>query len=89
MYVFNDELLTTRVLGYLSVLKALEHSAMRCSRKLNLVWIDADHLEDAMLQDDSPKYHKAWSQLTAVAGGKHQSSHYAMLTWLRDSSTKG
>ncbi|RSM10975.1 CTP synthase [Fusarium oligoseptatum] len=54
--------------SYLSVLKALEHSAMRCNRKLNLVWIDADHLEDAMLESDSPKYHKAWSQLTAAAG---------------------
>ncbi|KAJ4212094.1 CTP synthase ura7 [Fusarium solani] len=54
--------------SYLSVLKALEHSAMRCNRKLNLVWIDADHLEDAMLEGDSPKYHKAWSQLTAAAG---------------------
>ncbi|KAF5006768.1 hypothetical protein FDECE_6890 [Fusarium decemcellulare] len=54
--------------SYLSVIKALEHSAMRCNRKVNLVWIDADHLEDAMMQSDSNKYHTAWSQLTAASG---------------------
>ncbi|KAI1446487.1 CTP synthase [Annulohypoxylon stygium] len=54
--------------SYLSVIKALEHSAMRCGRKLNLAWIDAEHLEDATLQSDPTTYHKAWSQLTIASG---------------------
>lgn len=54
--------------SYLSVVKALEHSAMRCDRKLNLVWIDAEHLEDATLQSDPTTYHRAWSQLTVASG---------------------
>ncbi|KAI0140183.1 CTP synthase [Hypoxylon sp. NC0597] len=54
--------------SYLSVIKALEHSAMRCNRKLNLAWIDAEHLEDATLQSDPTTYHKAWSQLTVASG---------------------
>ncbi|KAI8957061.1 CTP synthase [Daldinia sp. FL1419] len=54
--------------SYLSVIKALEHSAMRCNRKLNLCWIDAEHLEDATLKSDPTTYHKAWSQLTVASG---------------------
>lgn len=41
---------------------------MRCNRKLNLVRIDAEHLEDATLQSDPTTYHKAWSQLTVASG---------------------
>lgn len=58
--------LTVFVIGYLSVIKALEHSAMRCERKLNLVLIDADHLEEA----DATKHSAAWAQLAAASGGK-------------------
>ncbi|KAI1484430.1 CTP synthase N-terminus-domain-containing protein [Biscogniauxia mediterranea] len=54
--------------SYLSVIKALEHSAMKCNRKLNLIWIDAEHLEDATLRSDPTTYHKAWSQLTIASG---------------------
>lgn len=43
---------------------------MRCNRKLNLVWIDADHLEDSMMKNDPAKYHSAWSHLTVASGGK-------------------
>jgi len=32
--------------SYLSVIKSLEHSAMRCGKKLNLIWVDASNLED-------------------------------------------
>ncbi|KAI9691444.1 MAG: CTP synthase ura7 [Bathelium mastoideum] len=31
--------------SYLSVVKSLEHAAMRCHRKLELTWVDASHLE--------------------------------------------
>lgn len=30
--------------SYLSI-KSLEHSAIRCGKKLNLIWVDASHLE--------------------------------------------
>lgn len=33
--------------SYMSVIKSLEHAAMHCKKKLNLVWVDASHLEDA------------------------------------------
>lgn len=43
---------------------------MRCDRKLNLSWIDAEHLEDATCKIDPTTYHKAWSQLTSASGCK-------------------
>lgn len=43
---------------------------MRCDRKVNLVWIDADNLEEAMLKSDPVKHYNAWSQLTSASGGK-------------------
>ncbi|KAK3683658.1 UTP-ammonia ligase [Podospora appendiculata] len=46
--------------AYLSVRKSLEHSAMRCRRKLNLISVDAEHLEHEMQQKDPTKYHNAW-----------------------------
>lgn len=52
------------------MIKALEHSAMRCERKLNIVWIDSDHLEDSLQESDSSKYYSAWSKLTASSGSK-------------------
>ncbi|KAL2754372.1 hypothetical protein ACRALDRAFT_2108544 [Sodiomyces alcalophilus JCM 7366] len=54
--------------AYLSVHKALEHSAMRCHRKLNLVSIDAEHLEHDMQQKDPTKYHAAWKSLCDAQG---------------------
>lgn len=71
---YPRQILTMDVAGYLSVIKALEHSAMRCDRKLNLVWIDSDHLEDNMQEGDSSKYYSAWSQLTAASGSAYLSS---------------
>ena len=38
--------------AYLSVIKALEHSAMRCGRKLNLIWVDSEHLEEKTQKED-------------------------------------
>lgn len=43
---------------------------MKCHRKVIIVWIDADDLEDGMEKKDPVKYHNAWSQLTSAAGGK-------------------
>lgn len=46
--------------SYLSVIKSLEHSSMRCGRKLNLVWVGAEALETQMSTLEPAKYHKAW-----------------------------
>lgn len=54
--------------SYLSVIKSLEHSAMACARKLNLVWIDASNLEQATLQTSPEAFHKAWHELCTADG---------------------
>lgn len=54
--------------SYLSVIKALEHSAMACQRKLNLIWVDASNLEKATQDVNPESYHKAWHQLCTADG---------------------
>jgi CTP synthase len=54
--------------SYLSVIKALEHSAMACQRKLNLIWVDASNLEKATLDVSPETYHKAWHELCTADG---------------------
>jgi CTP synthase len=54
--------------AYLSVRKSLEHSAMRCKRKLNLISVDSEHLEHDMQQKDPTKYHNAWSTICGAQG---------------------
>ncbi|ETS81294.1 CTP synthase [Pestalotiopsis fici W106-1] len=54
--------------AYLSVRKSLEHSSMRCKRKLNLIWVDSEHLEHDMQQKDPPKYHNAWKAVCEAQG---------------------
>jgi CTP synthase len=54
--------------SYLSVVKSLEHSAMRCHRKLDLIWVDSEHLEDATQTSDPSKYHKAWHEVCTANG---------------------
>lgn len=54
--------------AYLSVIKALEHAAMQCRRKLDLVSVDASHLE-AVTSDRSPvNYQTAWSNVKSAHG---------------------
>lgn len=54
--------------SYLSVIKSLEHSAMACRRKLNLVWVDSSHLEKAMSTSNPELYHKAWHEVCTADG---------------------
>lgn len=53
--------------SYLSVIKSLEHSAMRCKRQLHIVWVDSEHLEDTQ-KKDPVKYHKAWHDMCTADG---------------------
>ncbi|KAH7348774.1 CTP synthase-like protein [Rhexocercosporidium sp. MPI-PUGE-AT-0058] len=54
--------------SYLSVIKSLEHSAMRCGKKLNLVWVDASNLEEQARTDDPAAFHKAWHEVCTANG---------------------
>lgn len=54
--------------SYLSVIKSLEHAAMACSRKLNLIWIESSHLETATEQASPGNYHKAWHEICTANG---------------------
>ena len=54
--------------SYLSVVKSLEHAAMRCKRKLDIRWIDSDHLEPKMQQADPAKFHNAWHEIVKASG---------------------
>ncbi|KAL7893117.1 CTP synthase N-terminus domain-containing protein [Trichoderma sp. SZMC 28014] len=54
--------------AYLSVRKSLEHSAMRCKRKLNLIPVDSEHLEKDMQTADPIKYHNAWKAVCEANG---------------------
>jgi CTP synthase len=54
--------------SYLSVIKSLEHSAMRCGKKLNLLWVDASNLEDEAKADSPAAFHKAWHEVCTADG---------------------
>ena len=46
--------------SYLSVIKSLEHASMKCGRKLNLIWVEAEMLEVEAAHTNPARYHKAW-----------------------------
>ncbi|KAJ4291395.1 CTP synthase ura7 [Collariella sp. IMI 366227] len=55
--------------AYCSVVKALEHSAMRIRRKLKLMWIDSEDLEPTTKGGPAQaKYHKAWHDVSTASG---------------------
>ena len=54
--------------SYLSVTKSLEHAAMACRRKLNLIWVDASHLEPKASETSPAEYHKAWHEVCTAQG---------------------
>lgn len=54
--------------AYLSVVKALEHSAMRCNKVLNIKWVDSEHLEDSTQDSDPTKYNLAWNVVRTASG---------------------
>lgn len=54
--------------SYLSVIKSLEHASMRCGKKLNLIWVDASHLEDEAKATTPAEFHKAWHEVCTADG---------------------
>ncbi|KAI0073635.1 CTP synthase, partial [Panus rudis PR-1116 ss-1] len=54
--------------SYMSVTKALEHSAFRCQRKLQLKWVDASDLEPETQVTNPARYHDAWGAVVSAGG---------------------
>ena len=54
--------------AYHSVVKALEHAAMACSRKLVRIDVHSGHLEAAAQNDSPAKYHEAWHIVCTADG---------------------
>lgn len=56
--------------SYISVVKALEHSAMRCERRLEIIWVEASDLEPETSDGNKRKidYHTAWKNLCSADG---------------------
>lgn len=54
--------------AYLSVVKSLEHSAMRCNKALHIKFVDAENLDDNTQATEPEKYQKAWDVVRAANG---------------------
>jgi CTP synthase len=54
--------------AYVSVVKALKHSALAVSRKLVLNFIDSENLQPSMQDADPVKYYEAYQKLCSASG---------------------
>ncbi|CDO94338.1 unnamed protein product [Kluyveromyces dobzhanskii CBS 2104] len=56
--------------SYLSTIKALEHSSMRCKRKLEIIWVEASDLEPETNEnvENKAKFHHAWNCISMADG---------------------
>ena len=54
--------------SYLSVVRALEHAAMACHRKLDLKWVEASHLDYGTMQTSQADFHRAWTIICTCNG---------------------
>ncbi|KAN0060256.1 CTP synthase ura7 [Thecaphora frezii] len=54
--------------SYMSVVKSLEHAALRCHRKLELKWVESSDLEPYTESENPVKYHQAWQALCSAKG---------------------
>ena len=43
--------------AYLSVIKSLQHACLAANRKLEILWVEASHLEEQSKTDDSEAFH--------------------------------
>lgn len=54
--------------SYLSVIKALEHSSMKCRTQLEILWVEASDLEPESQEADKAKFHEAWNKVSTADG---------------------
>ena len=54
--------------AYMSIFNALYHATLACNRKLVLVKIDSESLEDETKKTNPINYHHAWKQLCSCQG---------------------
>ena len=54
--------------SYMSVTKALEHSAFRIHRKLVIDWVESSDLEPQTKETNTPKYYDAWRAVANAEG---------------------
>lgn len=54
--------------SYLSVIKALQHAGIHHSFKVDIKWIESNHLEDNRKSKHPEEYEKAWDVLKSVDG---------------------
>ncbi|KAK9458758.1 CTP synthase N-terminus-domain-containing protein [Lipomyces oligophaga] len=54
--------------SYISVIKSLEHSALRCHVKLTINWVEASDLEADASETNRVNFHKAWHQVCSADG---------------------
>tara|TARA_B100001750_G_C15511976_1_gene604294 strand:+ start:472 stop:2127 length:1656 start_codon:yes stop_codon:yes gene_type:complete len=54
--------------SYLSVIKALQHSAFKVGAKMNICWVEATSLEIESKENEPEKYSQSWSDLRAADG---------------------
>ncbi|KAJ7074955.1 CTP synthase N-terminus-domain-containing protein [Mycena belliarum] len=54
--------------SYMSVTKALEHSAFRVHRKLIVHWVESSDLEPETQESNPAKYHDAWRAVVGAGG---------------------
>lgn len=54
--------------SYMSVVKALEHCALRVHRKLVLKWVEAGDLEPSTEHENPVRYHEAWHSVCSATG---------------------
>ena len=54
--------------AYASVIKALDHAALACERRLKLVCVEAEDLEEQVKSSDPVKYYEAWQNVCKSDG---------------------
>lgn len=52
--------------SYISVVKSLEHAALKCNRKLNILWVESIDLDDEKKISNPITYHKAWHSICSA-----------------------
>ncbi|EDO18403.1 hypothetical protein Kpol_1013p78 [Vanderwaltozyma polyspora DSM 70294] len=54
--------------SYLSVIKALEHSSMKCRKKLEIRWVESSDLEPEQQEIAKKQFHEAWNKVSTSDG---------------------